>query len=353
MKQLKVGIIGQGRSGYSIHVHSLSQMTDMFTIVAVSDPIEERMNEARERNGATGYTDYRDLIARDDLDLVVNASPSHLHVAITKEALLAGRNVLCEKPMARTAAEADEVISLAKRHKRFFDVFQQSRFAPYFAKVREVIDSGVLGRVVMIKVAFNGFSRRWDWQTLQEYNGGNLLNTGPHPVDQALELFGPDEMPRVTCFMDRANTCGDAEDFVKLILSGDGHPLIDVEISSCDAYPLYTYHVHGEHGGLTGDMKRINWKYYAPAEAPSQKLQRQPLPGRQYCREDLPMHEESWEIPPSESNLFDTMAGKYYRNLYAALTEGAEMTVKPQQVRRQIAVMEECHRQCPLSRLGG
>ena len=49
-------------------------------------------------------------------------------------------------------------------------------------------------------------------------NGGNLMNTGPHPLDQALQLFG-EGMPRVACFMDRANTLGDAEDFVKVILS--------------------------------------------------------------------------------------------------------------------------------------
>jgi predicted dehydrogenase len=63
----------------------------------------------------------------------------------------------------------------------------------------------VLGRIVQISIAFNGFSRRWDWQTTRRYMGGNLLNTGPHPVDQALVLFGKG-MPDVWCRMDRTRS---------------------------------------------------------------------------------------------------------------------------------------------------
>lgn len=76
--------------------------------------------------------------------------------------------------------------------------------------------------MVQASIAYNNFARRWDWQTLKRNNGGNLLNTGPHPVDQALQLFGKDKMPAITCSMDRANTAGDAEDYVKLVIHGAG-----------------------------------------------------------------------------------------------------------------------------------
>lgn len=352
MKKLRVGVIGQGRSGHNIHVHSLSLMPEKFQVAAVCDEIEERTNDAVENHGADAYTDYKELLKRDDLDLVVNASPSHLHVPITKEAFNAGHNVLCEKPLARRASEVDEMINLAAKNGKLFAIYQQSRFAPYFQQVRKVIDSGVLGRIAMIKIAFNGFARRWDWQTLQEMNGGNLLNTGPHPMDQVLQLFGTDVMPNVFCKMDRLNTYGDAEDFVKIILTGEGRPLVDVEISSADAYPLYTYHIHGQLGGLTGNTTQLKWKYYKPAEAPKQDLKREPIEGRRYCREDLVLHEETWEVPKEQTNLFDTMALQFYDNLYNALTNGEELIVKPEQVRQQIAVVEECHRQNPLSKIG-
>src|SRR5207245_2139585 len=107
-----------------------------------------------------------------------------------------GFNVLCEKPFASTAADVDRMIAAAERANRTVAIFQQSRFAPYFRKVREVIASGVLGDIVQINIAFNGFSRRYDWQTLTAEMGGNLLNTGPHPLDQALQLFGTDIEPK-------------------------------------------------------------------------------------------------------------------------------------------------------------
>ncbi|NLW51239.1 MAG: Gfo/Idh/MocA family oxidoreductase [Candidatus Brocadiaceae bacterium] len=350
-KQIRVGVIGQGRSGYDIHVGHLR--TDRrFKVVAVADPLERQRADAVNELGADGYADHADLLARDDLDLVVNASPSHLRVPIALEAFKAGHNVLCEKPLARTVRDVDRMIRAAKGAGKLLAVYQQSRFAPYFEQVKKVIDSGVLGRIVMIKCAFNGFARRWDWQTLQENHGGNLLNTGPHPMDQVLQLFG-DGKPEVKCIMDRANTWGNAEDHVKVLLTGKNRPTIDLEISSCAAYSPYTYMVYGTKGGLTATTTEAKWKYFRPVRAPKQTLIRTPLEGRQYCREKLPWVEKTWTVPKGRAHLFPTMAKAFYTQLYNALTEGTPLIVTLEQVRRQIAVMEECHRQNPLSKRRG
>jgi predicted dehydrogenase len=349
MKKVRVGVVGQGRSGYNIHVSSLSRMPEQFQVVAVCDPLIDRCREAERDLGSAVYADYREMLKRDDLDLVINASPSHLHVPITKEIMSAGFNVLCEKPLARRASEVDQLIELSRKTGKLFAIYQQSRFSPAFRQIKSVIDSGVLGRIVMIKCAYNDFARRWDWQTVQEYNGGNLLNTGPHPMDQMLELFGGDSMPNITCVMDRANTYGDAEDHVKILMHGSGHPTIDLEISSCCAYPLYSYQVYGVFGGLTGTLKRLEWKYFKPAEESEHELIREPFPGRGYCTESLNWHTDSWEPSPEEADFFHYMAREFYASLYDSLTNGSPLVVTPQRVRRQIAVIEECHRQNPLS----
>ena len=351
MKRIRVGVIGQGRSGHDIHVAAFKSMPGRFKVVAVADPLEGRCDDAVSALDCDAYTDYREMLERGDLDLIVNSTPSHLHVPVTLEILDAGFNVLTEKPLARHAADVDKIIAKAKKKGKLFAIYQQSRFAPYFQQVRKVINSGVLGRIVMARIAFNGFGRRWDWQTIQDYSAGNLLNTGPHPLDQALQLFGTDVMPQVTCIMDRANTFGDAEDFVKLILRGEGRPTIDLEISSCCAYPTHTYHIDGTQGGLKGTTAHIDWKYFKPEEAPDQRLIREPLPGRAYCRETLKWHEKSWDVPDSQKNLFGYMSKCFYKNLYDALTTGAALAIKPEEVRQQIAVIEEAHRQNPLSKL--
>ncbi|HEX2986845.1 MAG TPA: Gfo/Idh/MocA family oxidoreductase [Chloroflexota bacterium] len=350
-KVVRVGVIGQGRSGYSIHVRGLREMTDRYQVVAVADPLDGRCDDAVEQLGAAGYRDYREMLKRDDLDLVVNATPSHLHVPVCMEIMDSGHNVLCEKPLARYASEVDQLIAKSKETGKLFAIYQQSRFAPYFRKIREVIESGVLGRIVMVRIAFNGFGRRWDWQTLQDHNAGNLLNTGPHPMDQALQLFGTDVMPEVTCIMDRANCFGDAEDFVKIILKGKGRPVIDVEISSCCAYPTHMYNIDGTLGGLKGTANHLEWKYFKPEEAPQQHLCREPLPDRAYCSEKLEWHEGSWDLPQENSDWFQYMAVTFYTHLYETIVNGAPLVIPPEQVRQQIAVIEECHRQNPLPRM--
>ncbi len=100
------------------------------------------------------------------MKLLIVALSSHLRCASTIEALEAGKDLVCEKPMAANLAEADKMIEAAKKSGRILTVFQNRCYSPDFLKVREVIESGKLGRIVMIKMAFHGFSRRWDWQTL-------------------------------------------------------------------------------------------------------------------------------------------------------------------------------------------
>jgi len=352
MKTIRVAIIGQGRSGRGIHGAHLLKVKDEqhYRIVAVSDPLEERRQRAAQEYGCDVYADYRELLKRKDLDLVVNTTPSHLHVPVTLEFLKAGFNVLCEKPLARTAADVDKLIAASKKSGKLLAIFQQSRYAPYFRQVQKVIKSGVLGRIVQISTAMSGFARRWDWQTLQENNGGNLLNTGPHPLDQALVLFG-EGMPRVTCFMDRANTFGNAEDYVKLILSGPKNPVVDLEISSCQAYPGPAYVVQGTRGGMKATTGAAEWRYFKLSEAPKQKLIRTPIVNAEglpaYVSEALKWHTDKWEVPPAQADLYGGMAGEFYAGLYRTLTAGKPLEITPQQVRRQIAVIEECQRQNP------
>ncbi len=157
-------------------------------------------------------------------------------------------------------------------------------------------------------------------------------------------------MPHVTCFMRNATSYGDADDHVMLILSGNGRPLIDLEISSCCRMPAFTYNVYATRGGLRGDTSRLEWQYYDPATAPGLELIRTPLckpdgtPA--YCSDSLEWKTGEWRAPEGVG-LFDSMSRSFYSMLYRTLTEGAPLEITPQQVRRQIAVIEECQRQNP------
>jgi len=355
MKKLNVAILGQGRSGWKIHGKAMLDAPDKFNTVAIVDPIESRREKAAARYGkdVDTYSDYTELLDRKDIDLVIVATPSHKRVEVAKDLMENGFNVLCEKPLAKTADEVQSLIDTAQENNVGFYIFQQSRFAAYFTEIRKIIDSGVLGRIVQISISFNGFSRRWDWQTVQAFNGGSLLNTGPHPMDQALQLFGDGE-PEVKCFMDRVNTYGDAEDYVKVLLFGEGKPVIDIEISSCKAYNPFLYNIQGSQGGLTATMDTINYKYFKPEECKDQHLIKEPLEDTEgepaYCFENIKWYEEEWKLNIEEFGTFSYMTGTYYDMLHAHITEGAELVVTSEQVKKQIGIIEECHRQNPMSK---
>ncbi|UKS30958.1 Gfo/Idh/MocA family oxidoreductase [Paenibacillus sp. HWE-109] len=350
--QLKIGIIGQGRSGRDIHGNLLAQITEYYKIVAVADAIPERQALARQEYGCAAYSTWEEMVEHEELDLVVNASVSHQHFSISLALLNRGFHVLCEKPLAKTAEEVDQLIEASERNGKILAVFQQSRYQPAFVQIRKVIESGVLGRIVQINFTLNNFARRWDWQTLQSNNGGSLMNTGPHPLDQALQLFGTDTMPFITCIMDRANTFGDAEDYVKLIMRGAGRPTIDLEISSTCAYPRETFHIQGTNGGLKGTGQELEWKYFVPEEAPEQKLIKEPLVNANglpaYCSETLTWHADSWNLVLAEDrDTMSHMTEQLYLMLHRALTQGADLEITPQQVRQQLLVIEECQKQNP------
>ena len=168
MKKLRVAIIGQGRSGRDIHgAFFRSDANTKYDVVAIVDALEERRERAAKEYGCDVYADYRELFDREDIDLVVNSTFSYMHAEISADLLAHGFNVVCEKPFARNFEEGARAVLAAEKSGRMLNVFQQSRFAPYYRKVKGILASGILGEVIQISISFSGFSRRWDWQTSQ------------------------------------------------------------------------------------------------------------------------------------------------------------------------------------------
>ncbi|MBQ6718544.1 MAG: Gfo/Idh/MocA family oxidoreductase [Clostridia bacterium] len=350
MKKLNIAIIGQGRSGRDIHGKFFrSESNTKYNVIAVVDAIEERRIRAKEEWKCDVYADYRELFGRTDIDLVVNSSFSHMHADITIDLLKHGFNVVCEKPFAKNYEECARIVDAAEKSGKMLNVFQQSRFAPYYTKLLEIIDSGVLGRPIQYSISFSGFGRRWDWQTYQGYNGGEVRNTGPHPLDQAINILGFDSDISVFSKLDMVNTFGDAEDYAKIILTAPGKPLVDVELSKCNAYNSYIYLVHCQYGTLKAGMNAIDYKYYNPKTAPEQKLILEPLFTEErtpaYCSEQLEWTEEHIDLAGTS---FDTAVEKYYDMIYDNLVNGKEMEVTPYQVLKQFKVIDLIRSQNPL-----
>ncbi|MCX7795809.1 MAG: Gfo/Idh/MocA family oxidoreductase [bacterium] len=340
---IRVGIIGLGRSGWNIHARTLKDMQDRYKIVAVSDLIEDRLKEAKETFRCEAYINYKDLLKDQNVELVIVATPTYLHPICTIDALKARKMVVCEKPMATNIKDADEMIEVSKETGSLLTVFQNRRYSKDFLKVKEVIASGKLGRIVQIRITLNSFGRRWDWQTLREYGGGSLNNNGIHLIDMAIALLNEKE-PEVFCYLDRALTLGDADDHVKLLLKAPEEPLIDIEHTSTCAYPVERWLVMGTQGTLVGTTEELRWRYIKPEELPPRELDSRPTPDRSYNREDLHWYEEFWKA--EEDTV--TPEANFYVDLFNTIRKGAPLAITPESVRKRIAVLDKCHKMCGL-----
>lgn len=350
MKKLNVAIIGQGRSGRDIHgAFFKSERNVKYNVIAVVDAIEDRRIRAKEEYNCDVYADYRELFGRTDIDVVVNSSFSHMHADITIDLLEHGFNVVCEKPFGKNYEECDRIVKAYEKSGKMLNVFQQSRFAPYYTEILKIVESGKLGRPIQYSISFSGFARRWDWQTYQGYNGGEVRNTGPHPLDQAINILGFDSDITVFSKLDRVNTFGDAEDYAKIILTAPGKPLVDVDLSKCNAYAGPLYVVHCQYGSIKATMSTIDYKYFNPETAPKQELIIAPLRKEDgtpmYCSETLDWTEEHIDL---DGDVFTVGTTKYYDMIYDYLVNGKEMEVTPYQVLKQFQIIDTIRSQNPL-----
>ena len=342
---VRVGISGLGRSGWGIHANVLPHLTEKFNVTAVCDPDPARQEEAIDRFDCLAYSTIDEIIADSAVELLIVATPSQLHVSDATAAMRAGKHVIVEKPMAPSLEGVDEMMAVAEETEMLLTVNQNYRYHADFLKVKEVVDSGVLGRIVQMRITGNGFRRRWDWQTLKRFGGGDLNNKGAHSIDWAIHFFD-DPQPEIFCQMETTPLfAGDAESHVKLVIKPNDGPVIDVEMSNCCAFPQDAWLVMGTQGTLvSADRREIHWKYFDPDEAPPLVLDTKPTPDRSYNSETLPWKEESFT---PEFGFFTSM-NKLYGDIYDSIRTGGPVAISAASVRRQVEILERCREISPV-----
>lgn len=352
MKKLNLAVIGQDRSGKGIHgVYFESEQNNLYNIKYVVDADKKRRELAKITHPECEvFADYREILDKDDIDLVVNATFSEMHYEITKDLLMHKKNVLCAKPLARNRYECDDLIKTAKDNNVLLTVFHQSLVAPFFLKAKEILAEGKVGEPKVINIRYNGFSRRWDWQTLQKKMAGSVYNTGPHPLGLAMDLLGfGDDIKVAYSYLDCALTSGDGEDVAKIILTAPGKPVIDIEINSIDAFSDYNLKIQGTRGTFKANASKYQLKYIVDGENPERPVIEEFLRDENnkpiYCSENLTTHEEEDEI--SGSVFFESTA-VIYENIYNVLTKGDELIVKPENIAKLIGIIEQVHAENPL-----
>ncbi|MDR2096589.1 MAG: Gfo/Idh/MocA family oxidoreductase [Treponema sp.] len=193
--KLRIGIIGCGGIANGKHMPSLSVFKEDVEMVAFCDLVEEKALKAQGEYGAEGskvYPDYRKLLEDKSIDVVHVCTPNRSHANISIDALEAGKHVMCEKPMAKSAADARRMVEAAKAAGKKLTVGYQHRHKPEASYLKALIERGDLGEIYYAKAFAVRRRGTPNWGVfLNEYEqgGGPLIDIGTHSLDLTLFLM--------------------------------------------------------------------------------------------------------------------------------------------------------------------
>ena len=188
-RRLKVGLIGYGYAGKTFHAPLIAAVPAL-ELAAVASSGAAKVHA--DWPDVTVHATPAELIARDDLDLVVIATPNDTHHPLARAALLADRHVVVDKPFTVALDDARELVALARQRRRVLSVFHNRRWDGDFLTLRQLVAAGALGRVVEMSSRHDRYRPevRQRWREAAGPGAGLWFDLGPHLVDQALQLFG-------------------------------------------------------------------------------------------------------------------------------------------------------------------
>ncbi len=194
MNQKKLGIclIGCGRAGM-IHARNYKNKVENAQMVACVDAVEAAAKAAAEEMGITKYyTDYHNILNDPEVDAVVVVAPTDLHKQIVIDCAAAGKHIFCEKPMAMTVEECDEMIEACDKHNVKLQIGFMRRFDASFREAKRLVDSGAIGELVQIHSNTRGPSKPRPWMYDIKMSNGILAEVNSHDIDAVRWMAGSD-----------------------------------------------------------------------------------------------------------------------------------------------------------------
>lgn len=197
-KKVRIGIIGIGSFSRS-HIMAVTDARNA-ELVGLADPDETRLHQHDERHHLEDiphYTDYNEMLARDDVDAIIVSTNDQAHCEVTVAALKAGKPVLCEKPMALTTEECKTMIDTSKETGSMLMIGQVARFNPSSQKLVEIAKSGKLGEIFYVESEYaHDYSKipgSTGWR--RDPNRHGIIGGGCHSVDLLRTIAGnPEEV---------------------------------------------------------------------------------------------------------------------------------------------------------------
>lgn len=332
-KVLNVGLVGYGFAGRAFHAPVITSVPGL----KLAKVVERRSNASQERYPWVEIVrDTASLYADESIDLVVVATPSTNHYEVAKEALLANKHVVIEKPFTTTTEEADALIKLANERGRVLSVYHNRRWDGDFMTIQGILRQNLLGKVVEFEAhwdRFNPIASLHGWRETNELGSGVVYDLCVHFIDQACCFFG---LPRtITAYIGVQREGGVADDYFDVTLGYEGMKAI-LKSSKIVREIGPRYRIHGTKGSFV--------KYGLDPQEDALKA-------------GLTPSSHNWGVESREHwgtlntqveglhfvGEVETLPGnyaKFYQNIYDAIAHEKELVVKPQEARNAIRIIE-------------
>ncbi len=327
---LKFGIIGLGNIA-PVHAAAIRGVKDA-ELVAVADIDAARGQAFVAEHGGTAYLDYHQLLGRKDLDVVSICTPHDLHTPIVLDAAAAGKHILCEKPMACNVADCDAMIAACEQAGVKLGVVFQGRFEPLALQLKEIIDSGRIGKLLWSSAntlwhRTDEYYRSGPWRgTWAHEGGGVLINQAIHALDLLLWLGGTPV--RLSAQIRTLNHKIEVEDCALATLEYEGGQLGFIQATTI-AYPGYPERLefYGSNGSAIyhKGQAQLEWHIMDPKED----------------------HVESAQASSGAARPMDISAAAHteqFKEFTAAVHEGRKPSISGEDGRRSIELIEAIYR---------
>lgn len=304
-------------------------------LAGVYDIDPARQQWAADR-GLHNYESFESILADEAVDIVLIATPNHLHRELAIASMRAGKHVLCEKPVTPSSAELEDILNVSRETGKVFYPRQNRRWDEDFLIIKKIYDENLLGKTFNIECRVLG-SRGipGDWRGIKEYGGGMMLDWGVHLLDRLLVMV-PEKIKKVFCSLTHV-TNDEVDDGFKMHVTFESGLTAVIEVGTCHFLTLPLWFIAGNHGTAQIDNwscegKMVRLKSWEDKDATPI------LAGAGLTKTMAPRGENSVEVLPLPSVEFDN--NELYSNLVDTINGTAAQIVTGEQALRVLKLME-------------
>ena len=341
---INMGIIGYGGMA---RWHKENAPRAGVQVIAAYD-IEPKQVDDAIKDGLKGYYTLEEFLSDQNYSLVLVATPNHVHKALSVAAMNAGKNVICEKPVAMSVTEVDEMIEASKKNNVIFTVHQNRRWDKDYKTIKHIYESGELGKIFSVQSRLYGSGGLVNgWRGFPEFGGGMVLDWGVHFLDQFLYMIPAKVTSVYACTHSVINP--EVDDYFNIILQFDNGITAQTELGTFMLTDVPRWYVAGDMGtaiiqDFNADKGSITKVSNLARNVEPVIIQTAAGPTRTFAPQP-PETKVQTKLPSISTDWVE-----FYRNVVAAMTGKEKLIVKPCEVRRVFSLIEAVFKSSKLNK---